>query len=231
MLFITGYPVPHLCYRQGVGIAILDKIGLFHSPVWQEYGIENVATGLQDFIICLEMFVAAIVHYFVFSHKPFIHGRAKIPCLESLIRMLDIRDVGEDVKEQALHFQNRAKDAAVSAKNVAAKVLRVPGKAVGRGDDKLEMVPLLPSNHNLPGQGMETPHYLAHKGAVQYNVASTEVELPPSSLPSVSLLQSSEELHMRVSSHSDSSSSSVTSEESSNFITSSTSSSRSNVNP
>jgi len=46
--------------------------------------------------------VAAIAHYFVFSHKPFVDpAAAQVPCVTSCLRMLDIRDVYGDVKE---HF-------------------------------------------------------------------------------------------------------------------------------
>ena len=48
------------------------------------------------------MLVAAIAHYFVFSHKPFVDpAAAQVPCVTSCLRMLDIRDVYGDVKE---HF-------------------------------------------------------------------------------------------------------------------------------
>jgi hypothetical protein len=37
----------------------------------QEWSAEDVAKGLQDYLICIEMFVAAIVHIFVFSHTEY----------------------------------------------------------------------------------------------------------------------------------------------------------------
>lgn len=37
----------------------------------QEWSPEDVAKGLQDYLICIEMFVAAIVHIFVFSHTEY----------------------------------------------------------------------------------------------------------------------------------------------------------------
>lgn len=124
--------------------------------------------------------MAAIVHYFVFSHKPYAaYGGAKVPCLGSFMRMLDVRDVGEDMKEQALHFQSRAKDAAVSAKNAAAMVLRVPGASAQAGET-LEMIPLLregaqsgtrEEHTNLP------PARLRSADGVQYQVDSSEVQL------------------------------------------------------
>jgi len=47
------------------------------------------------------MFFAAIAHYFVFSHKPYVDpAAAQVPCLASCLKMLDVRDVGGDVREQ-----------------------------------------------------------------------------------------------------------------------------------
>ena len=154
-----------------------------------------MATGLQDFLICIEMFLAAILHYFVFSHKPYAaYGGAKVPCLGSFMRMLDVRDVGEDVREQARHFQSRAKDAAVSAKNAAVMVLRAPSGNTRTGET-FEMMPLLPEgaqsrsreeHTDLPSPRHRSP------GAVQYQVDSAEVQLAGS------LVETRDgELHMR----------------------------------
>ena len=201
VLIIQFHPIP--C-RQSILIAIIDRLGLLHSSAWEEYGIDNVATGLQDFLICIEMFLAAILHYFVFSHKPYAaYGGAKVPCLGSFMRMLDVRDVGEDVKEQARHFQSRAKDAAVSAKNAAVMVLRAPSGNTRTGET-FEMMPLLPEgaqsrsreeHTDLPSPRHRSP------GAVQYQVDSAEVQLASS------LAETRDgELHMRhVTQHSGSS--------------------------
>ncbi|CAC5381563.1 unnamed protein product [Mytilus coruscus] len=62
------------CFWQSLAIAILVKLDVIPSGgTWDFYhSITDVATGLQDFIICVEMFIAAIAHYYSFSHKPFI---------------------------------------------------------------------------------------------------------------------------------------------------------------
>ena len=161
-----------VCIRQAVALAILDHSGVFkdNPDVWKNYGIENVATGLQDFIICIEMFLAAIAHYFVFSHKPYTQGRAKVPCLESFLRMIDVRDVGEDVKEQAIHFQNKAKDAAITAKNVAVKVLKAPGNTDQlKKAEELELLPLLRDNQGTYDSKDDlSPRALQFRGSALY---------------------------------------------------------------
>lgn len=184
----------HHC-RQSVLIAIMEQSDLLKSQAWEDYGINNVATGLQDFLICIEMFLAAILHYCVFSHKPYAaYGGAKVPCFGSFMRMLDVRDVGEDMKEQALHFQSKAKDAAVSAKNAAVMVLRAPSANTQAGE-AYEMIPLL---HESAQRGtreehtdLPSPRRRSPVG-VQYQVESSEVQLVSSHLDT-----RDGELHMR----------------------------------
>ncbi len=82
-------------------IALLVKVQALPSE-WKQYGVENVTEGLQNFIICVEMLLFALAHYFVFSHKPFVDpAAAQAPCIASCLKMLDVRDVADDVKE---HF-------------------------------------------------------------------------------------------------------------------------------
>jgi hypothetical protein len=37
----------------------------------QDWTADNVAKALQDYVICIEMFFAAMMHYFVFSYRDF----------------------------------------------------------------------------------------------------------------------------------------------------------------
>ena len=56
-------------------IALLVKLGALPDS-WRQYDMEDVALGLQNFLICMEMLLAASAHYFIFSHKPFIDPAA-----------------------------------------------------------------------------------------------------------------------------------------------------------
>ena len=54
----------------------------------------------QDFCICIEMFFAALAHFFAFSHKPFIdHTVDDQNCCRSFLSMWDVSDVKDDVIE------------------------------------------------------------------------------------------------------------------------------------
>ena len=46
------------------------------------------------------MLVASIAFYFVFSHKPYIDpAAAQVPCFQSFVGMVDVRDIYGDVRE------------------------------------------------------------------------------------------------------------------------------------
>ncbi|XP_056011831.1 transmembrane protein 184C-like isoform X2 [Ostrea edulis] len=104
-------PVPKfLCVKfvvffsfwQSVAIAILVKLDWIpQGGTWVFYhNIHDVATGLQDFLICIEMFLAAIAHYYSFSHKPFIRSdNENVSCFTSFLSMWDVSDMRDDVIE------------------------------------------------------------------------------------------------------------------------------------
>ena len=47
---------------QGITIALLVYTGIIRQDNWTTYDKSSVATGIQDFLICIEMFVAALAH-------------------------------------------------------------------------------------------------------------------------------------------------------------------------
>jgi len=72
-------PVPKfLCIKsilffsfwQGVFIAILAYFNVIpeNAGNWTQ---DNISRGLQDFIICIEMFLLSLTHFYVFSHEPY----------------------------------------------------------------------------------------------------------------------------------------------------------------
>lgn len=80
------------CSYQHTGGCVLSN--LLHNIVF------NQLIQKQDFIICIEMLIFAISFYFIFSHKPYIDPAAtQIPCLQSFIEMVDVRDIYGDVRE------------------------------------------------------------------------------------------------------------------------------------
>ena len=61
---------------QSLGITILFQMGMIPHytsfDTGREWTSEAVAKGLQDWLICIEMFCAAIVHTFVFPHTDYL---------------------------------------------------------------------------------------------------------------------------------------------------------------
>ncbi|XP_022636841.1 protein LAZ1 isoform X2 [Vigna radiata var. radiata] len=66
--FLTFKSIVFLTWWQGVAIALLCTFGLFKSPIAQGLQFKS---SVQDFIICIEMGIASIVHLYVFPAKPY----------------------------------------------------------------------------------------------------------------------------------------------------------------
>ena len=61
---------------------------------------KNLQFPYQDFIICVEMFLAAIAHHFSFTYKPYVTDGDEGSCFDSFLAMWDISDVRADISEQ-----------------------------------------------------------------------------------------------------------------------------------
>lgn len=64
LVFFTWY--------QGVGISILHQMNLIPEYTQGGWTADDVAKGIQAYLICIEMFGAAIVHIFVFPHTDYL---------------------------------------------------------------------------------------------------------------------------------------------------------------
>ncbi|KAF8083094.1 hypothetical protein N665_0792s0022 [Sinapis alba] len=66
--FLTFKSIVFMTWWQGVAIALLSSLGLFKSSIAQSLQLK---TSVQDFIICIEMGIASVVHLYVFPAKPY----------------------------------------------------------------------------------------------------------------------------------------------------------------
>eukprot|EP01114_Cavostelium_apophysatum_P023684 TRINITY_DN9001_c0_g1_i1.p1 TRINITY_DN9001_c0_g1~~TRINITY_DN9001_c0_g1_i1.p1 ORF type:complete len:434 (+),score=76.53 TRINITY_DN9001_c0_g1_i1:107-1408(+) len=80
--FLCVKAIIFFSFWQGIVIAVLSMTSLIrNNGTWSK---EEVATGTQDFIICLEMFAVSIVNIFVFGYKQFRNPN-KTPFLRTVL--------------------------------------------------------------------------------------------------------------------------------------------------
>lgn len=72
--FMSVKALVFFTWWQSFMIAIFDQAGMIPEQlvnVEQDWTTEDVAKGFQDYLICIEMFIAAVVHSFVFPHTEY----------------------------------------------------------------------------------------------------------------------------------------------------------------
>ncbi|XP_069487348.1 transmembrane protein 184C [Ambystoma mexicanum] len=136
--FLCVKMVVFVSFWQAVFIALLVKVGVISDTnTWEWKNVEAVATGLQDFVICIEMFLAAIAHHYSFSYKPYVQEAEEGSCFDSFLAMWDISDLRADISEQV--------------RNVGRTVLGQPRKMFFHEDlDQNEHTSLLSSSTQDP---------------------------------------------------------------------------------
>ncbi|MQM01757.1 hypothetical protein Taro_034515 [Colocasia esculenta] len=80
--FVMFKSIVFLTWWQGVAIAILYSLGLFKSPIAQSLEFKS---SVQDFIICIEMGIASVVHLYVFPARPYALMGDRVPGTVSVL--------------------------------------------------------------------------------------------------------------------------------------------------
>ena len=102
--FVCVKAVIFFSFWQSIAIVVMVHMHVLSSRTLsiKDYDIKDVSSGLQEFIICVEMFVAALAHQFAFPVSDF--GDA-VPAegskLSSVLDVLDMSDVFLDVRDRA----------------------------------------------------------------------------------------------------------------------------------
>ncbi|WZY77086.1 hypothetical protein YC2023_023470 [Brassica napus] len=94
--FLTFKSIVFLTWWQGIIVAFLFSMGLFKGSLARE-----LKTRIQDYIICIEMGVAAVVHLYVFPAAPYKRGER---CVRNVAVMSDYASIDtppdpEEVKD------------------------------------------------------------------------------------------------------------------------------------
>lgn len=100
--FLCIKAVVFFSFFQGVIISLLVYTGVISSVFGTEdqSDVKDISSRLQDFLICIEMFLAAVAHHYSFSYKPYVNDAAEHKsCCDAFLAMWDLSDVHSDVKE------------------------------------------------------------------------------------------------------------------------------------
>ena len=97
--FIAIKSVVFLTFWQSLAIALAAKVGLIRSKdPWSTYDTDDVAEGLQNFLICIEMFFAALGHAHAFPPRDYMDpSRPPAGLMNNVKVMFDVGDVMSDV--------------------------------------------------------------------------------------------------------------------------------------
>ena len=109
--FLTVKAVVFVSFWQGQAILLAVKYKIIVvKETWTDYDAADVATGLQEFAICVEMFFAAIAHAYAFPPSEYAVGAlGSAPTrklADNIADMFDLRDVYHDV----VNFSESNKD-------------------------------------------------------------------------------------------------------------------------
>ncbi|PNW87018.1 hypothetical protein CHLRE_02g105350v5 [Chlamydomonas reinhardtii] len=118
--FLCIKAVVFVTFWQSIAIAILVYAGVLRKESWTTYDKVNVATGIQDFLICIEMFLAALAHAYAFPPRDYMAGHSK-GFFSNVRYIFDLRDVVDDVGAVVEDHVSSATSAVVKAPQRAVK--------------------------------------------------------------------------------------------------------------
>lgn len=108
--FFTVKSVIFLTFWQGVLLAILEKSGVIEAfEGSSNLSAGTVAAGWQNFIICIEMFFAAIALKFAFPHTVYLNapqaasGTGRVVTMQSISSNLKETMNPRDIMNDAIH--------------------------------------------------------------------------------------------------------------------------------
>lgn len=86
--------------EMAIGMAVHFKIIKGTTNPFSSYTPHDVAEGSQDFLICVEMFIAAMAHHFAFHYRDFTERNVNsdVPFLKAFAEVSNPHDVVADIR-------------------------------------------------------------------------------------------------------------------------------------
>ncbi|XP_044748080.1 transmembrane protein 184C [Coccinella septempunctata] len=97
--FLCIKAVVFLTFFQGVVIDFLVYQRIIRTNSDTHEAEHSLSTRLQDFLLCIEMCMAAIAHHYAFSYEPYVVPGSKQSCCQAFLAMWDVSDVQSDIQE------------------------------------------------------------------------------------------------------------------------------------
>lgn len=119
--FFTIKSVIFLSFWQGVLLAVLEKAGAIRT--YRDISAGTIAAGYQNFVVCIEMFFAAIAlryafPYSIYRHQRKLDERGQGIALKSISRNLRQTINPKDIVDDAIHNFSRSYQHYANAQNL-----------------------------------------------------------------------------------------------------------------
>lgn len=134
--FIAIKAVVFLTFWQSLFIDMLVDAGIIKPADVSTYDTDDVAAGLQNFLICMEMFAAAIGHAYAFPPRDYMDpNRPPAGFLNNIQVMFDVGDVLTDVHGVVIdtlqETQDNITEAGRKARDTAVNMVTKPLTLIG----------------------------------------------------------------------------------------------------
>lgn len=129
--FVCIKAVVFLTFWQGTAIALAVQLGIIRSSSeFSTFTAEDIAQGLQNFLICIEMFLAALAHAYAFPPRDYMDPNIPTKGFTTNVRyMFDLRDVVDDVQDVLEdHLQATTQTGKQALKKTAQGIVQTPGQ-------------------------------------------------------------------------------------------------------
>jgi len=147
--FLSIKFVIFFCFWQGIGVSGLVKLKVIQATTY--WTADNIASGVQNVLVCCEMVLASILHLFAFAYQDYVVEGQRTPVFKSFLRVIYLKDV---VLESKTHF-------------VPTKIQNILTK------EEIEMIPIEIVNEK--GDVVEQTHVLANSGSTSNQEQTTNL--------------------------------------------------------